>query len=115
MPKEVGKIGTESPTFIEPLAERKDGIQAMFAKQTRKSTTTAVPAKSSTQKRSASPATETTDATGATQPAKKARVEKVNAWDDDSDIEYVDDPPKRGRAVDSKDSKVAAATASLFV
>src|SRR5688572_19325782 len=33
VPKEVGKIGTESPTYIEPVAARKDGIQAMFAKQ----------------------------------------------------------------------------------
>lgn len=33
VPKEVGKIGTESSTFIEPLAQRRDGIQAMFAKQ----------------------------------------------------------------------------------
>lgn len=33
VPKEVGKIGTESPTFVEPVANRKDGIQAMFAKQ----------------------------------------------------------------------------------
>ncbi|KAJ7058101.1 DUF159 domain-containing protein [Mycena amicta] len=34
VPPEVGRVGTESPTFIEPLATRKDGIQAMFAKQT---------------------------------------------------------------------------------
>ncbi|KAJ7619420.1 hypothetical protein FB45DRAFT_930745 [Roridomyces roridus] len=33
VPKEVGKVGTESPTFIEPVASRKDGIQALFAKQ----------------------------------------------------------------------------------
>ncbi|KAJ3483088.1 hypothetical protein NLI96_g6540 [Meripilus lineatus] len=33
VPKEVGKVGTESPTFIQPIAQRKDGIQAMFAKQ----------------------------------------------------------------------------------
>ncbi|KAJ3530233.1 hypothetical protein NMY22_g8664 [Coprinellus aureogranulatus] len=33
VPKEVGKIGNESPTFVEPVANRKDGIQAMFAKQ----------------------------------------------------------------------------------
>lgn len=36
MPKEVGKVGTESPTFIEPIANRKDGIQAMFSKQREK-------------------------------------------------------------------------------
>lgn len=33
VPKEIGKVGVESPTFIEPVARRKDGIQAMFAKQ----------------------------------------------------------------------------------
>ncbi|KAJ7216202.1 hypothetical protein B0H12DRAFT_992514, partial [Mycena haematopus] len=33
VPKEVGKVGTESSTFIEPVANRKDGIQAMFTKQ----------------------------------------------------------------------------------
>ena len=36
MPKEVSKIGTESPTFVRPITERKDGIEAMFAKQTSK-------------------------------------------------------------------------------
>ncbi|KIY53158.1 DUF159-domain-containing protein, partial [Fistulina hepatica ATCC 64428] len=33
VPLEVGKVGNESPTFIEPLTERKDGIAAMFSKQ----------------------------------------------------------------------------------
>lgn len=33
VPKEVGKVGTESATFIEPIDKRKDGIMAMFAKQ----------------------------------------------------------------------------------
>lgn len=33
VPKEVGKVGTESSTFIEPVAQRKDGIAAMFKKQ----------------------------------------------------------------------------------
>lgn len=33
VPKEVGKVGRESPTFIEPVANRKDGIEAMFSKQ----------------------------------------------------------------------------------
>ncbi|KIN96280.1 hypothetical protein M404DRAFT_1006897 [Pisolithus tinctorius Marx 270] len=43
VPKEVGKVGAESPTFIQPLSTRKDGIQAMFAKQRSKqeATTTA--------------------------------------------------------------------------
>lgn len=33
VPKEVGKVGTESPAIIQPITERKDGIRAMFAKQ----------------------------------------------------------------------------------
>jgi hypothetical protein len=33
VPKEVGKVGNESPSFIQPVKERKDGIQAMFQKQ----------------------------------------------------------------------------------
>ncbi|KZP09616.1 DUF159-domain-containing protein, partial [Athelia psychrophila] len=33
VPKEVGKVGAESSTFIEPIANRKDGIQAMFSRQ----------------------------------------------------------------------------------
>ncbi|KAF8890654.1 hypothetical protein BD779DRAFT_1622349 [Infundibulicybe gibba] len=33
VPLEVGKVGTESPTFIQPVSQRKDGIQAMFSKQ----------------------------------------------------------------------------------
>jgi len=48
--KEVGKVGTESAKFIEPISNRKDGIMAMFAKQRSKQ------AKSSVKrKRSASP------------------------------------------------------------
>ena len=33
VPTEVGKVGTESPTFIEPVQKRKDGIEAMFSRQ----------------------------------------------------------------------------------
>jgi hypothetical protein len=33
VPTEVGKVGTESPTFIEPVQKRKDGIEAMFTRQ----------------------------------------------------------------------------------
>lgn len=41
VPKEVGKIGRESSTFIEPVSKRKDGIEAMFAKQKQKKPTEA--------------------------------------------------------------------------
>ncbi|KAK1225968.1 hypothetical protein PQX77_011036 [Marasmius sp. AFHP31] len=33
VPKEVGKVGTESPSYIVPVSQRKDGIEAMFSKQ----------------------------------------------------------------------------------
>ncbi|KAG2145482.1 uncharacterized protein EDB93DRAFT_1207439 [Suillus bovinus] len=33
VPKDVGKVGAESPAFIQPVATRRDGIKAMFAKQ----------------------------------------------------------------------------------
>ena len=67
-------MGTESPTFIQPIAQRADGIQAMFAAQSARS-----------RKRSRSPPAK---------PQKKAKIEKLNAWEDDSDIEYLDKPPE---------------------
>ncbi|KIO23511.1 hypothetical protein M407DRAFT_109510 [Tulasnella calospora MUT 4182] len=33
VPKEIGKVGTNDPSFVQPVAERKDGIAAMFKKQ----------------------------------------------------------------------------------
>lgn len=33
VPTEVGRVGTDSPSFIEPVSERADGIKAMFARQ----------------------------------------------------------------------------------
>jgi len=48
VPKEVGKVGTESRTFIEPIASRKDGIQAMFSRQKQAQNS---PAKNPSQKR----------------------------------------------------------------
>ena len=95
MPKEVGKIGNESPTFVQPIAERKDGIEAMFAKQLRKEPSAV--SRTTARKRSRSP----TDVTGAEADAdaevsKKAKVEKLNAWEDNSEIEYVDEPPVAG-------------------
>jgi hypothetical protein len=79
--KEVGKVGTESPSFIEPVAERRDGIKAMFSKQA-----TAYPSKTPTtsQKRKSetdpSPSkvkdeeVETTEA--ASRPNKRTKTEK---------------------------------------
>ena len=33
VPPEVGKVGLDSPSFVQPIEERKDGIKALFAKQ----------------------------------------------------------------------------------
>lgn len=44
---EVGKIGTNSPTYIQPVAERSDGIKSFFQKQQPS------PAKAKTEKRAA--------------------------------------------------------------
>ncbi|KAI0717692.1 hypothetical protein C8T65DRAFT_640483 [Cerioporus squamosus] len=109
VPKEVGKIGTDSPTFVEPIAERMDGIQAMFAKQTRKPDAKITsPAKSNPRKRSTPPEIDEKDIKREAQPAKKAKVEKINAWEDASDIEYIDDPRRGDDADDSKDSEATS-------
>jgi hypothetical protein len=56
---DVGKVGNESPTFIEPISARKDGIMAMFASQGSRKSKSTSPVK---RKRSVSP------------PAKKAKT-----------------------------------------
>lgn len=33
VPVEVGKVGVQSPAFIQPVSQRRDGIEAMFSKQ----------------------------------------------------------------------------------
>lgn len=48
VPKEVGKVGTNSSTYVEPVSERKDGIASFFKRQEEKglgttSNTTAKP------------------------------------------------------------------------
>lgn len=35
VPTDVGKVGAESPTFVEPVQKRRDGIEAMFARAKR--------------------------------------------------------------------------------
>lgn len=45
VPKEVGRVGTESATFIEPIAKRTDGIQAMFTRQATSSRRSGSPSK----------------------------------------------------------------------
>lgn len=70
----MGKVGNESPTFIEPIAKRKDGIMAMFAGQGSQESKSSSPAK---RKRSASPS-----------PAKKPKIANKKGGSD-SEIEFV--------------------------
>ncbi|KAH9837929.1 uncharacterized protein C8Q71DRAFT_755265 [Rhodofomes roseus] len=93
VPKEVGKVGTESLTFIQPVAERKDGIQAMFAKQT--ASTSSQPSNGSKRKRSPSPPQPfNSDKQAKEEPSQDTKLpaDKLNTWEDDSEIEYVDGP-----------------------
>jgi hypothetical protein len=57
VPQEVGKVGTESPAFVEPVETRKDGIQAMFSKQIEAKKNAVKGAPSPIFKRSPSPST----------------------------------------------------------
>lgn len=87
----MGKVGTESPTFIQPVAERKDGIQAMFARQA----TSSQQLKGAKRKRSTSPKPSDTTMQAqkeSSQGKMKPSVDKLNTWEDDSEIEYVDGP-----------------------
>lgn len=93
VPKEVGKVGAESPAFIEPVSERKDGIEAMFARQKEGPKAAGSPGKK--RKRSVSPVpgpsnTSETHVKSEVQPD----AEKVNAWEDNMKIEYVDEKAK---------------------
>lgn len=58
---DVGRVGNESPSFIEPISKRKDGIVAMFASQGSQKSKPPSPIK---RKRSTSPPP----------PAKKPRT-----------------------------------------
>lgn len=81
-------MGTESPTFILPIAGRKDGLQAMFAKQA--ASTPSQQSQGVKRKRSASP-----KPSGSTMQAQKtSSQEKTNPpiWEDDSEIQCVDRP-----------------------
>ena len=104
VPTDVGKVGAESSTFVEPIAQRKDGIQAMFAKQRQAKTISPMSTPSSSQvtskniekkrKRSTSPPlllNDTKDEENIndglqSQPSKAL---KLNTWEDDSEIEYI--------------------------
>lgn len=104
MPKEVGKVGSESPSFIEPVAERKDGIEAMFSKQTAAGSSTkssqdikpmvASPARSKRKHgdETNSPKKKTKAAHGDV-AAMEPSVSSMKMEDEDSDIEIISPQP----------------------
>ncbi|KIK54590.1 hypothetical protein GYMLUDRAFT_87947 [Collybiopsis luxurians FD-317 M1] len=77
VPKEVGKVGTESSSFILPIAARKDGIEAMFSKQKQ-----AQPSSSKRKREMEEP--------------KREAVAKADESEDD--IEILDSPPSGKKA-----------------
>jgi hypothetical protein len=91
VPKEVGKVGAESSTFIEPISHRKDGIHAMFSKQNAKQNSPA-----GKRKRSSSVLTidislerQASSNKGSGSPSKKTKSEedmrgKATTYPDDS-------------------------------
>ncbi|KAK7688484.1 hypothetical protein QCA50_008022 [Cerrena zonata] len=95
-PKRSRKVGTESPTFIQPIADRKDGIQAMFAKQTKSIASTSAPStpsKGKKRERDSEVEAKTTSSDEFGSPAdKKPKIEKLDTWEDHSEIEYLDTP-----------------------
>ncbi|KAF9029050.1 DUF159-domain-containing protein [Hymenopellis radicata] len=92
VPKEVGKVGTESSTFIQPIEKRKDGIEAMFAKQKTKpvssATTSRSPIKANDHKRK-KPASVSTPS----KPAASSKAEDDAHSDDE--VLIVDAPPAK--------------------
>ncbi|KAK7441711.1 hypothetical protein VKT23_016376 [Stygiomarasmius scandens] len=94
VPKEVGKVGTESSTFIQPISERKDGIQAMFLKQ--KSQKVASSSSSSPKNVQNKRKREESSAKGPV---------KVESSDDEIEIIEKPSPPKRPKVESTPKSK----------
>lgn len=104
VPKEVGKVGAESPAFVEPLAARRDGIEAMFARQVAKA-----------PKRSASPglpelvsSPPKKTKSDEDETAEEPKTEKMNTWEDDEveilDVDAPSEGPKRKSTSTSKEA-----------
>lgn len=102
VPTEVGKVGTDSPSYVLPVSQRKDGIQAMFARQKAKpavssSASLSSPSSSrltstSTQQTTPLPSTPTTPR--ASRQQKTAAAPDSNEVDRDV-IEICSSPPPK--------------------
>ena len=96
----MGKVGVESATFIQPITERKDGIQAMFAKQVKVSgsgSQPSTPSKGKKRELDSSPepqARTQSSELGSRSPDKRPKIEKLDNWEDSSEIELLDTPPQ---------------------
>jgi hypothetical protein len=100
VPKEVGKVGSESEKFIEPVAERNNSIKAMFTKQKIIPVSPSpIPSykKEDTVKRKCDPEEAEDHALSIdAHPHKQAKVEKIDAWEDVDEMEYVRTQTKVG-------------------
>ena len=91
VPQEVGRVGVESPTFIEPVEKRKDGIEALFSRQVAKGTS---PSRGKRKRESSPPIDE--------KPSRSVKTEPVDVDASDSDVEILPDhPPVRSRLLPS--------------
>jgi hypothetical protein len=111
----VGKVGTESAAFIEPISQRKDGIEAMFAKAKQKDIKHATTNASTSLTKledvvKAEEPSSSVPSTPPTTPSRRKRghssspldldqelaerepkLQKLDAWEDDSQVNYIDE------------------------
>ncbi|KAI5119339.1 hypothetical protein M0805_004016 [Coniferiporia weirii] len=92
VPTDVGKVGAESPTFIEPVAKRRDGIEAMFAKQSK-----AAPSSASFSSPAKAKSSSRRDA-GTSSSAKRGRESLQVKGQREASIELLDSPPAAKRS-----------------
>ncbi|KAN0142145.1 DUF159 domain containing protein [Lactarius tabidus] len=112
VPKEVGRVGVESPTFIEPVEKRKDGIEALFSRQAAKGTTSkaiwkdepASPARGK-RKRESSPLIDEVEEKPATSLSHGVKTEPVDVDASDSDFEILPGRPPTDAPSQSKKGK----------
>ncbi|KAF5352934.1 hypothetical protein D9758_007877 [Tetrapyrgos nigripes] len=97
VPKEVGKVGNESSTYIEPITARRDGIQAMFSKQkaaaAQKSPSGSQDSQEKKRKREEEPSSLSSSSARKTNAKIKMEKQPIPESDDD-EIEIIEKPPE---------------------